>query len=238
MKEGDIPTELSRVSNSDTVELYLASIAEEKELGKRIDVLTRQLLEKPYQENPLIGSYTEEEEFVSTLDYFDCVTFCETVLALALSHTQEDFAEHLKKLRYKSGVPSWSDRNHYMSDWVNRNQDKGYILPILPEEGVVTLKRKLRTIRHYQKKMVEIEFVPKQFIQNLISIIQDGDILFFGTMREDLDVSHIGFFFQERVPMLRHASKGLKKVVNEPLDQFLKRFGATPGMFCVRPIQV
>src|SRR5688572_14927670 len=83
--------------------------------GDRIELLSRHFLGQPYTTNPLIGSANEPEVFVTSLDGFDCVTYLETVLALARASSTEDFVEELRRIRYEGGRIDWSRRNHYMT---------------------------------------------------------------------------------------------------------------------------
>jgi len=72
------------------------------ELNQRLKAVSYSLLSRPYKTNPLIGSKNIPEQFIASLDYFDCVTFCETVLALTIN--PNNFLTTLKQLRYKHGT--------------------------------------------------------------------------------------------------------------------------------------
>lgn len=64
-----------------------------------------------------------------TFTTFDCLTFVETMLALA--HEPKDFLTTLTDIRYHSNKPSFISRNHFMStEWNYYNQKKGYITDI------------------------------------------------------------------------------------------------------------
>src|SRR5689334_11623813 len=109
----------------------LLSFAESNSsISGRIDALSRQFLGTPYRSNPLIGSATEPEVFIASLDGFDCVTYVESVLALARASTVESFAESLRKIRYDSGLIRWSRRNHYTTAWIRNNVRQGIITPV------------------------------------------------------------------------------------------------------------
>ena len=68
----------------------------------------------PYS-STLIGSAQQPEVFVASLDRFDCVTYIETVVALARASNAAQFAEFLRHLRYDHGRVAWEKRNHYMT---------------------------------------------------------------------------------------------------------------------------
>nr|WP_277619300.1 N-acetylmuramoyl-L-alanine amidase-like domain-containing protein [Legionella norrlandica] len=65
------------------------------------------------------------------VDGFDCDTYVNTVLSLALSNSLESFQECLKHTRYKNGKRSYLNRNHFTSvDWNNYNQQRGLLKDI------------------------------------------------------------------------------------------------------------
>ena len=66
-----------------------------------------------YKEYTLIGGPRLAEQFVLRDDAFDCVTFCETVLAAAIAHDIAEFEQVLRNIRYHNGVVTWRERNHY-----------------------------------------------------------------------------------------------------------------------------
>src|SRR6478672_7455915 len=71
-------------------------------VSERIDFISRKLLGIRYQANTLIGGPKHPEKFVVRDDAFDCVTFCEVVLAAALAHNLE-FETSLRRIRYDHG---------------------------------------------------------------------------------------------------------------------------------------
>ncbi len=64
-------------------------------------------------------------------DAFDCLTYVNTVLALALSQTVEDFTQHMLRLNYYDAQPDYLKRYHFMSlDWNVQNQQSKYLKDI------------------------------------------------------------------------------------------------------------
>lgn len=65
------------------------------------------------------------------VDGFDCDTYVNTVLSLALANSLESFQECLKHTRYKNGKRSYINRNHFTSiDWNDYNQKRGLLKDI------------------------------------------------------------------------------------------------------------
>ncbi len=73
----------------------------------------------------LIGGPRQPEKFVVRDDGFDCVTFCETVLAAADAHDLASFETQLRAIRYRNGVVDWRERNHDFAAWCARNVANG-----------------------------------------------------------------------------------------------------------------
>ena len=81
-------------------------------------------------------------------DCFDCVTYVNTVLALALSHDVVSFQKNLVRVGYRGAQLAYSHRHHFMSvDWNVHNQSIGLVKDITTEivdaEGYAILKLEL-----------------------------------------------------------------------------------------------
>src|SRR5215831_2784720 len=92
-------------------------------VSQRIDAISAALRGTRYQGYTLIGGPRRPEQFVLRDDAFDCVTFCETVLAAARTHDIGGFAGALREIRYRNGSVNWFERNHYFFEWCQRNVD-------------------------------------------------------------------------------------------------------------------
>src|SRR5687767_1071968 len=86
-------------------------------ISQRIDFISRSLRGIRYQSNTLIGGPHRQEIFVVRDDAFDCVTFCEAVLAAARARNLEEFEAALLRIRYEHGQVKWEERNHYFGQW-------------------------------------------------------------------------------------------------------------------------
>lgn len=90
-------------------------------------------LSGPYRDGPLgegkNGRFDSEPLYRT--DTFDCQTFVETALALALSKDLKEFQTTVKKVRYRNGQISFLKRNHFVSlDWNKNNEELGFIKDI------------------------------------------------------------------------------------------------------------
>ena len=69
-------------------------------------------------------------------DAFDCVTFCETVLAAAIAHDLGDLDATLRTIRYHNGVVAWRERNHYFFEWSQHNVENKTCRPVAMDGSV------------------------------------------------------------------------------------------------------
>jgi hypothetical protein len=77
----------------------------------------------PFGEGPL-GRYDRNP--LSRFDAFDCTTFVETVTALSISNSADEFQASLNRIRYKDGEVSFVARNHFTDlDWIPNNVRAG-----------------------------------------------------------------------------------------------------------------
>jgi cell wall-associated NlpC family hydrolase len=206
-----------------------------KDLTDRMERISNALLGYPYITGPL-NKFDETEQLIVNLEAFDCVTFVETVLALALCKAPADFQATLKALRYAAEEISWLERNHYATNWVRNNEGKGYLRNITPSHPVCSITREFSALANFPTQTQSISFLPPEGLPTFSASLQTGDLIFFGTMRENLDFSHEGILIREASELkLRHASRSKACVCEETLSAFLARFGASPGVVVARP---
>jgi len=104
--------------------------AKSRDVVTQINALSEYFLEAEYILGPLgegeAGQFDQQPLYRT--DAFDCVTYVETVIALANSNNLEGFKQHMLDIRYENDKPSFLNRNHFTSvDWNKNNIHKGYI---------------------------------------------------------------------------------------------------------------
>jgi hypothetical protein len=204
--------------------------------GSRIDVLSRHFLGHSYKSNPLIGSADTAEVFTASLDGFDCVTYIETILALARASSVDDFADRLRKIRYEQGRIQWERRNHYMTLWIRNNVRNGIIRPVpMPAVPTLSRERALNVVPGLAPQRTRVKCVPKAAMPRLVTYLQSGDLIFFVSTRKHLDVFHAGIIVRDGDGVLmRHASRSRGGVVEQELSEFLKA-NRMAGVIVARP---
>jgi Protein of unknown function (DUF1460) len=235
MKPPQQPRGLSRRR----VDQLLSETKGESSAGSRIVLLSRRFLGHAYQPNPLIGSATTPEVFVANLDGFDCVTYIETVLALARSSNADEFIKWLCKIRYEEGRIQWERRNHYMTDWIRNNVQEGIVRPLTTSPvPIVSRERVLDVLPGLPARRTRVKSVPKKAAARLARHLQSGDLIFFASTRKHLDVFHAGIIAcAGKHLLMRHASRSRGEVVEQELSDFLKTNRMT-GVIVVRPQEV
>jgi cell wall-associated NlpC family hydrolase len=218
------------------VEQLLSETKHEPRAATRIDVLSRHFLGHAYEPNPLIGSADTAEVFTASLDGFDCVTYIETVVALARASNVDDFTEWLRKIRYERGRIQWKQRNHYMTLWIRNNVRKGIIRPVsMPAVPIVSRERVLNVIPGLAAQRTRVECVPRPAVARLEPHLQTGDLIFFVSTRKNLDVFHAGIIVRDgKRVLMRHASRSHGLVVEQELSGFLKA-NRMAGVIVARP---
>jgi cell wall-associated NlpC family hydrolase len=218
------------------VEQLLSKTKHDRSVGSRIEILSGAFLGYSYKPDPLIGSSDTAEVFIAALDGFDCVTYIETVVALARASKVDEFTDWLRKIRYEQGRIQWDRRNHYMSLWVRNNVRNGILKPVsMPAVPLLSRDRILNVIPGLDPQPTRIKCVPKAAVPRLERYLQSGDLIFFASTRRNLDVFHAGIIVRDgKKVLMRHASRSRGSVVEQELSEFLKT-NRMAGVIVVRP---
>lgn len=228
----------------------------------------RQLKGIPYVAKTL--EKNDEERLVVNLRQLDCTTYVETVLALTLCHkngkqTFADYCRYLRLIRYRQGEVAYRKRLHYFTQWIEDNEQMGFVREIQAPNPPFTQWQTLginymsthaqqypMLAKHpsWVKEIADGErqingrryrYIPKSAILNtqlLRNTIHSGDIIAICTNKHGLDTSHISIAVWGKDGLhLLNASQIHKKVVEEPMTlyQYMKRHPTQTG---IRVIQV
>jgi hypothetical protein len=166
-------------------------------------------------------------------DGFDCTTFVETTMALSLARDPSEFRKLMNRIRYKAGVVSYFNRNHFSTlDWIPNNERAGFVRDVTsqvtsPRQSLTYiekdnwyLKKGLMTFTpHPKKSWAQVTYIAKEDLRKaeVLARIPSGSI--FNVVRPEwdlkdvagtaLDVSHQGFVVREKGQVyIIHASNG------------------------------
>ncbi|HZL62254.1 MAG TPA: N-acetylmuramoyl-L-alanine amidase-like domain-containing protein [Pseudolabrys sp.] len=194
-------------------------------ISQRIDFISGALRGTRYQGYTLIGGPRRPEQFVVRDDGFDCVTFCETVLAAAIAHDIGEFETALREIRYRNGIVNWFERNHYFFEWGQHNV-ANKTCRWIGMEGAIDIEKTVDSQKGLSKRHFSMRVIPSVvFLMNKAKL-ENGDIVGFVSRRPNLDYFHAGFvaFAPDRTLLLRHASESRRRVLDERMDRFVARY--------------
>jgi N-acetylmuramoyl-L-alanine amidase-like len=206
-------------------------------IAQRIDYISRALLDTPYRGYTLIGGPRSPEKFVMRDDAFDCVTFCETVLAGAIARDLGEFEQVLRAIRYHNGVVEWRERNHYFFEWGQHNVENKTCAWVAMD-GSVTIEKTVYWHKELGKRRFSMAVIPVATFLAKKRQLTNGDIVGFVTRRPNLDYFHVGFvaFASNGDLMLRHASESRYRVLEERMDRFAA-FTRVRHVTVLRPLE-
>ena len=195
-------------------------------ISQRIEAISHALLGHRYQADTLIGGPRKAEVLVTRDDRFDCVTFCETVLAASRAHDLPSFEAALRAIRYRDGVIDWHARNHDFAAWCERNVGGGFCKPVTIGESV-EVKKTLTIPSALGRRSYVIAGVPGKALLARKDDLRRGDIVGFVSQRAWLDYFHTGFvmFDGKGELLLRNASQSRGRVVDQSMRNFLSANG-------------
>ena len=194
-------------------------------VSQRIDFISSALSGTRYQGYTLIGGPRRPEQFVLRDDAFDCVTYCETVLAAARAQDIGTFENALQEIRYRHGLVNWFERNHYFFEWCEHNVENK-ICRWIDMDGAVDISKTVDSQKGLSKRRFAMRVIPHAVFLANAGKLATGDIVGFVSRRPDLDYFHCGFVVV--VPngplLLRHAAESRHRVLDERMDRFLARY--------------
>ena len=193
-------------------------------VSQRVEFISRALLGVRYQANTLIGGARRKELFVLRDDAFDCVTYCEAVLAAALASDYAEYADLLRRIRYAQGEVRWAERNHDFAQWSRRIVENRICRPV--GMAFTTIEKTLNG-EGLGKRRYAISAVATPTLMANRKSLQAGDVIGFVSRRRALDFFHTGFivFNQRGDLILRHASRRRGRVVDEDMRSFVAATG-------------
>ncbi len=161
--------------------------------------------------------------------------------------TFEDFRQQILGMRYRDGIlDGYASRLHYASEWILQNEAAGLIKEITAQTGGRKLSqqfsfmsthtgsyaaldgnpKEIERIEEVERSLnsaTEYYYIPASEIPGMEHKIQDGDIIFFTSKIEGLDITHVAIAYtvhdgEDGTDTLHfiHASTRAGKVIVEP----------------------
>lgn len=103
-------------------------------IAERLEAITEPWVGLPYLLGGLGEAQHPDLQPVARYDSFDCLTFIEEAVALAISPRPERAHEVRMGLRYRNGAPAtYDNRRHFMlAEWIPGTVDEGWMVDITP----------------------------------------------------------------------------------------------------------
>jgi hypothetical protein len=230
--------------NKEMLDTILREAATMRDIGRRIDFLSRQFLDVVYREGTLIGDIQNPEVLVIDLTGVDCFTYLDYVEAMRLSKSFKDFRGNVKRIRYRNGQVAFDRRNHFFTDWREVNTDLvDDVTEAIGGSSTVIVQKKLNEkadgtcfLPGIQSLHREVRYIPSAALDNhTITKLKTGDYAGVYSDMPGLDVSHVGIIIKDNEKiLLRHASS--RKEHRRVIDQELKEYVSDkPGIVLLRP---
>ncbi len=123
---------------SDAIVSALVEAPAGDDVGARLEAVTRPFLDAPYVLSPLgegPGAVVDADPRLR-FDAFDCTTFVETALALALSSSMSQAQSTLDEIRYRGAQARFENRRHFPeAEWIPELRAAGLIEDITRAVG-------------------------------------------------------------------------------------------------------
>ncbi len=202
----------------------------------RVDLFSQCFLGMPFNgEGPTgEGRYdTVDTAPIYNIRCFDCLTYVEHVLALALSDNPRAFLPNLVRLRYKDGTINYLHRNHFfVIDWLANNKD---IVTLVHPKNGVTITRTISKKSFFARKHLTVpipdtvvsvySWSVEGFTTALAQKLIDTGvyiIVFIKKRYRTVIANHVGFvIITPRATYLRDANKTRGKVSESDLNKYL-----------------
>lgn len=220
-----------------------------RSLPERIELVTRGLLKAPYLLSPLGEGALPDRDPRFRVDAFDCTTFVETGIALALARDLEDARRLLDDVRYAEDTPSFEARRHLVtSQWVPGLVGAGFLEDVTEQIGgrhARAFELELTPERWWKRRVARtlelpleriprgrfrVPFLPLDEAIRLADSIPPGTVI--DIIRQNVPsspdvVTHQGLVVThpgDKTRFVRHASPVAQRVIDEPLVLMMKRY--------------
>ncbi len=124
-------------SSRDEAKAVLRKFTKTHDLHARLEKISASFVGRPYDVSGPLGEGPDgryDQDPLYRFDAFDCTTYVETMLSLALARNVSGFETHMNTIRYENGVVDYLTRNHFTDlQWIPENIQNGYLREINEE---------------------------------------------------------------------------------------------------------
>jgi hypothetical protein len=220
-------------------------------LPERMKAVSEPMLGRPYARDPLGEGEGPDPDPRARYDAFDCLTFVEETLALALSADPSHAALIRRQLRYGDRQPSYATRRHFMElQWIPGNIADGFLVSTADRYGEVERRerdlypevwrrwgsRRLFKLRDEEFPIgtMQLDILPLETAIEVAENIAPGSLVL--EVHHDrpgvpIWTTHVGFVIEGADQKLfRNASRrSAMRVRDEPLVEYLRHIRSYDG---------
>jgi hypothetical protein len=234
-------------------------------LAARIDAISASLLGRPYVNDPAGEGSGHDPDPPARYDVFDCLTFVEEVVALALAPDPVDAARIRHALRYGDDDAHYAARHHFMElQWIPSAVDDGWLRQTTAQYGApITLTKEVDadTWAGWGPRTrfpiddgdlpvgtMTLEVLPLDQARQAVARIAPGSLVM--AVRSDragvpIWITHVGFLVPgDNGPTFRHATRmsSSLRVRDNQLAWYLDHLGTyanwpTVGIAVFEPVE-
>lgn len=130
-------TSISFADTREEAQAYLDRGAQVTGVSNRLDAFSKMFIGRPYGFGGPLGEGPEgryDQDPLYRFDTFDCTTFVETMVSLALSRSVDEFEKNINDIRYDDGEVDYLKRNHFTDLWWIPNNIRNGMLTDITNE--------------------------------------------------------------------------------------------------------
>lgn len=247
-----------------TIERALQEGLDSLPIGDRVVAIGRWFVGAEYVPGTL---EVTPERLVVNLEQFDCVTYVESMLAIARvldepSPTFDAFLRELRTIRYRDGVMAgYPSRLHYFSEWIANNERLGIVRDVTQELGGIPLEEQIDFMSTHRDEYPALEsenvldqiraierdlsarplyYIPEDRIAAVAPQIRNGDIIAATSSVDGLDIAHTGFaiWVDGELHLMNAPLVGKSVEISElSLAQRMRRISGQDGIMVARPVE-
>lgn len=202
----------------------------------RLEAISRRYLGTPYRLDCLGEACKPDTDPQFTRQYADCQTLLEQVFAEALAPYEGGLDAAGRLVRYHHSQVRIEDRYHYcLPDWLNNPWPARDITAAVGGAASKPLRRRIDRpallasrdadvrLSPTPAQVVDTTYIPWASIPAVTGQIPDGTIAAWVSRNPTVVAGHLGLLFRKNgTVILRHASQRKKRVIDQPLLEFVK----------------
>lgn len=219
-------------------------------LAERMAAVSEPMLGAPYRSDPLGEGTGRDPDPPARYEVWDCLTFVEEVLALALAGDPAHAAAVRRDLRYGGHPAEYRYRHHFMElQWLPQAATRGWLTEITRDLGAaVQMRREVHagTWRGWRRRALfaltdeelpvgemRLDVLPPEVALAHLAEIPAGALVL--TVRSDrpgvpMWTTHLGFTLPKVPPTVRHATKMTPGVVRDhDLSWYIRHIEGYPN---------